>query len=35
MAERLITDPGSPLYGATSSEEVQVAVRAAAWNLRG
>jgi hypothetical protein len=35
MAERLITDPGSPLYGATSSEEVQLAVRAAAWNLRG
>jgi hypothetical protein len=33
MAERLITDPGSPLYCATSSEEVERAVRAATWNL--
>jgi hypothetical protein len=33
MAERLITDPGSPLYCATSSEEIQRAVRAATWNL--
>lgn len=30
MAERLITDPGSPLYTAASSEEIERAVREAA-----
>lgn len=30
MAERLITDPYSPLYTATSSDEIERAVRAAA-----
>jgi hypothetical protein len=34
MAERLTTDPYSPLYTATSSEEVQRAVNAAAHWLR-
>lgn len=33
MAERLITDPGSPLYRAMSGEQVRHAVRAATWNL--
>jgi hypothetical protein len=33
MAERLITDPGSPLYCAASSEELQRAVGAATWYL--
>jgi hypothetical protein len=34
MAERLITDPSSPLYTATSSEDVQRAVDTAAHWLR-
>ena len=33
MAERLITDPSSPLYTATSSEEVRSAVHAATLEL--
>ena len=34
MAERLITDPSSPLYTATTNEDVQRAVHAAAHWLR-
>jgi hypothetical protein len=33
IAERLLTDPGSPLYSAMSSDEIQRVVRAASWKL--